>query len=870
MSRYILPKLNLSDLPKHQLVITPSKAIASNLNVPHYSLESLVQSIVRRRGMGIASALSSRRLLQVAVREVIETKDVEGTAKAFLATVKDLLRSGIDLSKLQQNCDSKIQQLGSLVLAYQKQLRQRNRIDSAELYWQGAIDVTYQQTYLFYGYFAPSKDELAIINAIAKKNSIFVLPLDKLYPQNQVATEWLQEKGWEIGPSQPNITKGINRQLQQCFSQIDRTSIPEGVSLNVFPNLEAEVRGVLTQVKVLVTQDVSVKDIVLVSKDEQLYGKTLIDVAWEYDLPIEVGYEIPLEQTRIGAWFKLLLEVIKDNFPFEATAKLLSHPLANYMSAEIWTQARQTHPQGLTAWQKLGVDLSLLDFRDSSYRDVWVQRSLDIFSSWDVLEKAKGWAREIVAYYRIQEALQELSQPQAQQLSKRAFIKEINEILALLTIPAQPGMGGIQLHCPTSLLGTNYPHVFVLGSAEGILPMAIADDPILDFYNRKQLAKQVSIETAIDIAQRETFYFYCLLGVPTQSIVFSYPEIIDRNLIIPSSYLSRLGLKPSPVNTLPVVSIESARRLYVRQPLLASSSLLIPQIAKAWQVETRRESALAPDMYDGVIGISIDPQSRTFSASGLTQLGQCPFKWFSARLLKLKELVEAESDLSAAFRGNLYHRCLELSLSQVKTADDLAKFNREQLAQIFTTAERELNLTRLPGWDAQRQEHLNLLELNLIAPEFLPPEREVVARETKFITQWYGLQLRGQVDRIDRTPSGLMVIDYKTSGVTPAGIKDERGQANIDLQLAVYQNAIAEQYPHEAIDTPTYYSLTKQKNIGRRQQDPEELAAFAQQVKSHLERGYYPVSPDIDRKACRYCDYDLVCRKGERLSRKPN
>ena len=869
MGRYILSQFNSSDLP--QVVITRSKAIASYLNVPHYSLESVAQSIVRRRGMGIASALSSRRLLQVAVREVIKTLDVEGTAKAFLATVKDLLRSGIDLTKLQQASNPRIQQLGSLVLAYQKQLRQRNRIDSAELYWQGAIDVTYQKTYLFYGYFAPGKDELAVINAIAGNNSIFVLCLNKLYPQNRVATEWLQERGWEVGQTQSNITVGINRQLQHCFNQT--STLPEGVSFNVFPNIEAEVRGVLTQVKVLLTQGVSVKDIVLVTKDEQLYGKTLIDVAWEYDLPIEVGYEIPIEQTRVGAWFKLLLEVIRDNFPFEATAKLLSHPLANYMSAEIWTQARQTHPQGLTAWQKLGVDLSLLDFPQGGDSRVWVKRSLDIFFNWDVLEKAKGWAREIVAYYRIQEALQELSSHQGQQLSKRVFIAEINEILALLTIPAQPGIGGIQLHCPTSLLGTNYPHVFVLGSAEGILPHAIADDPILDFYNRKQLVKQgLSIETAVDIAQRETFYFYCLLGVPTQSIVFSYPEIIDRNPTIASSYLSRWGLKPSSVNTLPIVSIESARRLYVRQPnlLQPDSSLLIPQIVKAWQVSAHRESDLARDLYDGVISIGIDPQSRTFSASGLTQLGQCPFKWFSARLLKLKELVEAESDLSAAFRGNLYHRCLELSLSQVKTADDLAKFNREQLAQIFTTAERELNLTQLPGWDAQRQEHLNLLELNLIAPEFLPPEREVVAIETKFTTQWNGLQLRGQVDRIDRTPSGLMVIDYKTSGATPAGIKDNEGKANIDLQLAVYQDAIAEKYPHEAIDPPTYYSLTKQKNIGRRQQKPEELTAFAQQVKSHLERGYYPVSPDIDRKACRYCDYDLVCRKGNRLSRKPN
>lgn len=344
------------------------------------------------------------------------------------------------------------------------------------------------------------------------------------------------------------------------------------------------------------------------------------------------------------------------------------------------------------------------------------------------------------------------------------------------------------------------------------------------------------------------------------------------SLYYPVPYLTRLGLKPSPVDTLPLASIELTRQVYLRQANVlkkfTSLPLLIPQITKAWQVEANRESAIAPDEYDGVIGIEINPDSKIFSASQLTQLGQCPFKWFSARLLKLKELSEAESDLSAAFRGNLYHRCLELSLAEIKTAKDLAQFNQEQLNKAFATAEKELNLTQLPGWEAQRQEHLNLLSLNLTNAEFLPPEREVIARETQFATQWYGLQVQGQVDRIDRTTTGLTVIDYKTSGVTPAGVKDTTGKANIDIQLAVYQDAIAEKHPEQTVDAAAYYSLTKQKTISRPKKDPAELAVFAEQVKSHLQQGHYPVSPDVDRQACRYCNYDLVCRQGDRLSRK--
>jgi len=881
MGRYILPELNypVSDQSKFR-VITASRAIASYLKVPYYSLENLAQRIVRSQGIGVASTLQSRRLLQNAVREVVETQSVAGTAQAFLATIKDLFRSGVDLVKLQENSDPRVRQIAKVAIAYQQQLRQVKRIDGSELCWQSAAVNCDRQAYTFYGYFAPSRDELTLINAIAAEDSILLLPTSDFYPQHQTLA-WLQSQGWELRTSQSANTFGC--QSQQCFQQ--ESTLPPGMKLNIFPSLEAEIRGVLTQVKVLLSQEVAAQDIVLVTREEQMYGETLRDVAWEYGIPVQVAYEIPVAQTRLGAWLKLLLEVVRDNFPFEATAKLLSHPLVKQMPSEMWAQARATHPQGLAAWQELGLDLNLLDFQNIHSREVWVKRLLEILSSWEILENAKAWAREVVAYYRLQSGLTELSRSGQQNLDKQTFSQEIAEILALITIPTQPGRGGVELHCPTSILGTSYSHVFFLGCAEGILPAAIADDPLLDFHSRKQLLQQgFQLTTAVDLAAKETFDFYCLLNVPTQSITFSYPELLERNPTIPSLYLSRLQVKPTPIDLLPLASVEQVRQQYLRQPDLLSellksdrhlklnsqeyNPLLITEIAHALEVESIRESAISPDQYDGVVGIGIDPQQKIFSASQLTQLGQCPFKWFSAKLLRLKELPEAESELDPAVRGNLYHKCLELSLAQIKTAQDLAEFNQTQLAQAFAVAEQDLKLAQLPGWEAQRQEHLNLLALNLATAEFLPPGREVVALETKFTMEWHGLQVRGQVDRIDRTEAGLTVIDYKTSGVTPAGVKDATGKANLDIQLAVYQDAIAQQYPEREIDSAAYYSLTKQKTISRPKKEPEELAAFAARVKTQLQQGHYPVAPDRDRHACRYCDFDLVCRQGDRLSRK--
>jgi ATP-dependent helicase/DNAse subunit B len=858
-------------IPADLQVITPSRTTAKTLGVNHYSLESLAENIVRQQGIALASSLLSHRLLRQTLQEVIRPRDIEGEIKRFLPVIKELLRTAVDLTKFAQSSSVRVRQLAQITAVYQKKLRAKKCIDPAELFWQAAKISNFQKPYLFYGYFYPDRDELAFIDAVAGNNSILVLPTGKeeIFRSNRAGIEFLTARGWQLKRGEEETEEkqlfSIGKQLQQCFLQPQ--PLPQGVTLQVYPNLEAEVRGILTQVKSLLTQGVRAKEIVLVARDEKLYGTTLLDIAWEYNLPLRALYAIPLEHTRMGAWLKLLLEVIETNFPFEATAKLLSHPLARQLPGEIWQQAKLKHPQNFSAWQELGIDLSLLQLPKRNRRDKWVQLLQDILEQFQLRQQGKRWAREIVAFYQIQDAFVQLAQPETEILTQITFLQDVRDTLALLTVPAQPGRGGIELHAPLSLLGAKYNYVFVVGMGEGIFPSAITTDSILDFFERKQLAKQeFRIETAVTIANREALAFYSLLGVAQTNITFSYSQSIQKESVLPSPYLTRLGLKPISLPDLPVASLEKARQAYLHQPTKLKD-ITIKQIVKAWQVEKSRETATVADEYDGVVGIPLDANNLVFSASQLSQLGQCPFKWFAYRLLKLKELPEAELDLSTIARGNLYHRCLELSLEKIKTAADLERFNLQQLEQAFLQAEKELELSQLPTWQARRQEHLELLYLNLITPEFLPAEREVLTRETKFSIEWHGLQIEGKVDRIDRTATGLTIIDYKTSSSTPLGIKDEEGKASLDLQLPLYQAAIEQSFSDEVVEA-TYYSLTKRKKISSAKRNPEQLSAFAEKVQFNLQHGYYPVAPDLEQKACQYCSFDLVCRRGDRLHRK--
>jgi ATP-dependent helicase/DNAse subunit B len=291
-------------------------------------------------------------------------------------------------------------------------------------------------------------------------------------------------------------------------------------------------------------------------------------------------------------------------------------------------------------------------------------------------------------------------------------------------------------------------------------------------------------------------------------------------------------------------------------------------VVSAWKVEQQRESSTHYDEYDGVVAIGIDPTQQVFSASQLTQLGQCGFKWFTGYLLKLAELTEADTEFNGKLRGRLYHKTLELVVKKAQGKPDVRQGMLDALDDAFSEAEKSENLLGISAWDARRPEHLTLLRRTIAHESFMSPETEILGVELKFKGQWYGLNVEGIVDRIDSTPEGLCAIEYKNLSSKPTAAKDASGKANLDVQLPLYrQVATAALFPDQPVSNAYYYSISKQKRIKADAEDTE-LEEFADRIGQHLKQGHYPVQPDIDGKACQYCCQDLVCRQGARLNRK--
>lgn len=930
MARFVLTHTNSyataldwSTRPGYQLV-TPSRLAARALTKPHEPLRRLAIKALEAGGKKIASDLTAQRLFRRVVQDIAQPVDEMGTARAWLPGVRSLLQSSPNLSTVTA-ASERTAQLLDVARAYQTVLSEQGLIDGADLYWHAAVSKVPPQPVLIYGYFQPRPDELAWINVLAAEDSVLFLPIadSPLFADSQASVDWLVEQGWQVMGERDVRSQGssggedvvikseqnpgifaLGESLSQAFcgtrdqvssgeTRSQSSSRDGGVAAKsqqnpgisspgqtpaiayAYSTLEAEVRGTLAQVKALLNDGTLARDIAIVARDEVAYGPKLIDIAWEYGVPLRALYQTPLLSTRLGTWLNLLVDVLDAKFPFEGTARLLSHALASNPDRDFWATARRQHPQGFAAWKTLAqdhldLDLDLLaQINQARRRDNWVDLWQRILGRFDLRRRCARWARESLAFNTFRSALGELAEPEEEILNWGDFRQELRDLLDSLTVPAQPGRGGVELHSPRSVVGARYAHLFIIGMAEGVLPAPIGNDPLLDFFERQQLRQQkVILPSAAEMARREALNVYFLLQTVTTAVVFSYPQLEGRKELLPSPYLAQLGLKPSEAPVAAIASPEEHRRTILRHNAPTEDPVLLAAV-HAYAVEQGRESSAVANEYDGVIGIPFDYGDWPFSVSQLRNLGQCPFNWFSNKLLKLGPPEKIDDDLSPSQIGQLYHRVLELVLTRWGEHPERSVADPAMLHEAFAIAERELIPPTLPAWTLRREEHLRVLSLVLQDPNFLPTGAEPVLLEGDFEGEWHGMKVRGRIDRIDRTDAGLVLIDYKTGKSRPTGIKDQTGKACIDLQLPLYREAASLARFDEPVADAYYYSIRGRAKIALSSKAPQhELPAAIERCKTHLETGDYPVQPDIERKACAYCDFDALCRQGDRLSRK--
>jgi hypothetical protein len=343
---------------------------------------------------------------------------------------------------------------------------------------------------------------------------------------------------------------------------------------------------------------------------------------------------------------------------------------------------------------------------------------------------------------------------------------------------------------------------------------------------------------------------------------------------------------------------------------------LAPPIARAagprWarlvdlsQIERRRLSVFAglvpADEHSGAIGVlpSLSERlggkpERPLPAGSLDRLANCGFQFFAERVLRARPADEAEAAPSRLDLGSLAHRCLEIFYKDRAGAGALPvradEADRAALAracaQVFAA-------------EARRPKGSPLL-WTIAADKLTDDLWRVVENEAASgapgggVPTWFELAfganeagslpalalgdpadplfISGRIDRVDRGPNGLMVLDYKLGRATSERHKlSEKEAAVTQLQLPIYaaaaRAALAEGAPVDAVflslrDAIPTKSLGEVA-AGRQLRAPgipdvlfDRLSLRVGELGAAVRRGEFHVAP-VD---CRRCQFKTVCR----------
>ncbi len=828
-------------------LIALSLRAGARFGVPRHSFAGLARSIVERAGWGVASTVLAQRELTGAVRDALGMDEAAALARQLGATVRELLRAGVDVRALQADEAPRVREVAAVAAAYQARLRAQGLLDGAELVTVAAQHAERAGPVTVFGYLRLAPEEARLLDALAGEGSALHLPWgpDAAFAENEGTAAWFGACGWAV-------------------ERDGRAPAPATVSARSCADPEEEVRVALADVQRHLRAGTPPEDVALVVADDHLYGPLVEAVAWEYGVPVAVTTARPLAHTRLGSWLERALAVVEDGPGFERVALLLGHPLDAGVDGPAWQRLRHARPQDAPGWAAEGVDLTALAWPDGDTRSAWVARVLGLLEARVVPARA---GLDDAAWRALMKDLPVLAEPAGERTERAAFMSELRALLSLVVVAPEAEPGAVELLTPQALAGAWVPHVYGLGVAEGVWPAPLTDDPVLDFAERARLTRAgVPLMGVAGLARREQLAFW---GVQRAAgnLTLSYPRRTPTGGEgLPSAHLARLGLDAPPVGRRPAGSVEEARQVQLRTRAPGDAALSHARAAHA--IEVRREGSPTFDAYDGVTGVPVPPGSRRFSASQLRTLGTCAFRWWLSSLLGLE--VEADEE-DAVGLGRLQHAAL-LHLARAAGDAEGEDARARMLAALdaaLTAAEADTAWPQTPEWRAERPDVRARLERLVRAPAFLHDRARILAGEADFEGTWRGFAVRGQVDRVDLLNDKVIVVDYKGGRSKPWGAQDDTGRLTLDLQLPIYlQAALPALYPERAPGGAQYLSIQGGEVIARVSVSETALDAFAARARASLEGGAFPPQPDVAARACTRCPFPATCRGGPRLARK--
>ncbi len=288
---------------------------------------------------------------------------------------------------------------------------------------------------------------------------------------------------------------------------------------------------------------------------------------------------------------------------------------------------------------------------------------------------------------------------------------------------------------------------------------------------------------------------------------------------------------------------------------------------------------------------ALDPTMKdaAVSATYMADLAACPFRFFLKRVLEVDPKEEEERDplvwLDALERGSLLHEVYADFLRGLKgRAPDLGK-DEDALLGLLDKKLEDLRGLIPPATEALfagEKDELKrdaLLFLRKTAEEW--PGRKPIGFEVAFgmrddsgeklshskpVAASFGgesFNIRGRVDRVDKTADGYEIVDYKTGRLTD-NKREEMGRLPAAFQPAFYSKAVEvllkADDPKAKVKAFAFLFSTRAGRWSMLRMGPDAVEKISQEIPrllKLLKKGIFHQT--MEEEECRYCPFSAAC-----------
>lgn len=690
-------------------------------------------------------------------------------------------------------------------------------------------------------------------------------------------------------------------------------------------------------------------DIALILRQTDPYLSAVRSVFKRFGIPVEFHERLRLSANPIARTFVSLLRIFLEewkredlfNFLKSSYVKSTSEGLPKFLEAVCDTELgafRKGIFKGREYWLK-NFDLPILKQiaeTEDRLRTVasvqpfarFVKAALHQFGLFDFPEVSDEKTRmDREALRRILLLLEELSR-KSKFRDSASFESLARELLALIEVDLfsvhARDKNRVQVYNISLARQKEYKAVFLAGLLEKRFPLQIREDPIFSDAERRALNEQGTIlKERLPRQSFERYLFYMGVTRARERLVLSYPRFdLEGRPALASFYVDEVGAlfgrslsikRQHITEALPdweeistfeeavgrvirdICSVPEEKRDAAREKLsiaICNAFLARPDFSS---VLRRLLTPIKGVIGDETIKSKFQPKDGVWSPTLLEEYAECPYRYFSHRMLGLDSQTEG---IDIRRRGIILHDVLEKFFSsfqgeQLKEVkfEDAKTFCLNQFNKLWD--EEPLSGDRWYKIELERKAMEEMI-VQILHLELVDKKSPLSGLEPRYFEYAFGfgkakndalelhgsgktVRMRGKIDRIDVDPEGkyALVIDYKT-GKEFHGSALENGTG---LQLPIYLMAVKEKLGLKPLGGHLY-SLSKGTSSGFHHQKHldeagistrkgnrlsaegfdetlERAVHFAERFSQGIETAEIPVRP---RDCVVYCPYSAVCR----------